>query len=88
MTTMDFECILHEMLYTYEQKNSDYGNSFSDTIQEFGLVPAVARISDKLNRVKKMVKGEQMNIDESLRDNLLDIANYCVLTIMELDRKE
>jgi hypothetical protein len=71
----------------YESKNKDYGNSFSDTIKEFGLIPAVARINDKFNRVKSMVKGQQMNIEESLRDNLMDIANYCVLTIIELDSR-
>jgi glutaredoxin 2 len=81
-----FENVTCEMLETYKRKNADYGNSFSDTIQEFGFIPAVARINDKMQRVKKMVKGEQMNINESMRDNLLDIANYCILTIMEIDK--
>ena len=84
-----FEMVIAEMLNTYEKKNTDYGNSFSETIQEFGFIPAVARINDKLKRVKNMVKGNDMNIkDESMRDNLMDIANYCVLTIMELDNQK
>jgi glutaredoxin 2 len=84
-----FEIVTAEMLNTYKKKNADYGNSFAETIREFGFIPAVARINDKLKRVKKMVKGEDMYInDESLRDNLLDIANYCVLTIMELDNQK
>lgn len=84
-----FEKITSEMLETYKKKNADYGNSFSETIQEFGFIPAVARINDKLKRVKNMVKGNDMNIkDESMRDNLMDIANYCVLTIMELDNQK
>jgi hypothetical protein len=83
-----FGKVLSEMFDTYKKKNADYGNSFSETIQEFGYIPAVARINDKLKRVKNMVKGNEMNIKkESLRDNLMDIANYCVLTIMELDNK-
>lgn len=82
-----FENIACQMLNTYKKKNADYGNSFSETTQEFGFIPAVARINDKLQRVKNMVKGEQMNIDESMRDNLLDIANYCILTIMEIDKQ-
>lgn len=82
-----FKDILTEMQELYESKNKDYGNSFSDTIKEFGFIPAIARINDKFNRVKSMVKGQQMNIEESLRDNLMDIANYCVLTIMELDSR-
>ena len=84
-----FGNIIAEMLETYKKKNADYGNSFSETIQEFGFIPAVARINDKLKRVKNMVKGKDMNIkDESMRDNLMDIANYCVLTIMELDNQK
>jgi hypothetical protein len=84
-----FEMVTAEMLNMYQRKNADYGNSFAETIQEFGFIPAVARINDKLKRVKNMVKGKDMNIkDESMRDNLMDIANYCVLTIMELDNQK
>jgi len=84
-----FTDVLSEMFNTYKKKNADYGNSFSETIQEFGYIPAVARINDKLKRVKNMVKGNEMNIkNESLRDNLMDIANYCVLTIVELDNQK
>ena len=83
-----FEMVIAEMLDTYKKKNADYGNSFAETIQEFGYVPAVARINDKLKRVKNMVKGNEMNVNESMRDNLMDIANYCVLTIIELDNQE
>lgn len=81
-----FPDILKEMQELYKKKNHDYGNSFSETIQEFGFTPAIARINDKLKRVKQMVKGEPMQVKESMRDNLLDIANYCVLTIIELDK--
>lgn len=83
-----FSEILLEMRETYEKKNSDYGNSFGDTIREFGFIPAVARINDKLNRIKKMVKGEKMNVNESMRENLIDIANYCILTVMEIDNQK
>lgn len=81
-----FTDILKEMQELYEKKNHDYGNSFSETIQEFGFSPAIARINDKFKRVKQMVKGEQMLVNESMRDNLIDIANYCVLTIIEIDK--
>ena len=83
----DFSDILTEMRQTYEKKNADYGNSFCETIREFGFVPAVARISDKVKRMKNIVKGQKMNYDESLRDALMDTACYCVLTVMELDNE-
>ena len=90
MMDTTFEMVTAEMLNMYQRKNADYGNSFAETIREFGFIPAVARINDKLKRVKNMVKGREMNVikDESLRDNLMDIANYCVLTIMELDNQK
>lgn len=84
----DFNQILQEMQELYIKKNHDYGNSFSETIQEFGFTPAIARINDKLKRIKQIVKGEQPQVMESMRDNLIDIANYCVLTIIELDKCE
>ena len=84
-----FGNIIAEMLETYKKKNADYGNSFAETIQEFGFIPAVARINDKVKRMKNIVKCQKMNIEsESLRDALLDTANYCVLTIMELDNQK
>ena len=83
-----FSGILCEMRETYEKKNADYGNSFCETIDEFGFIPAVARINEKVKRVKNIVKGQKMNVNESFRDNLIDIANYCILTIMELDKRK
>ncbi len=82
-----FADILKEMQELYLKKNHDYGNSFSETVQEFGITPAIARINDKFKRVKQMAKGEQMLIKESMRDNLIDIANYCILTVVEMDKQ-
>lgn len=84
---IQFSGILKEMQELYLKKNHDYGNSFSETIQEFGFTPAIARINDKLKRVKQMVGRKPMQIKESMRDNLIDIANYCILTIIELDNQ-
>lgn len=81
-----FSTVLLEMRDTYEKKNADYGNSFAETIAEFGFIPAVARICDKVKRMKNIVKGQKMNYDESFRDALMDAACYCVLTVMELDK--
>lgn len=84
-----FGKILAEMFDTYKKKNADYGNSFGETIQEFGYIPAVARINDKVKRMKNIVKGQKMNIkNESLRDALLDTSVYCILTIVELDKQK
>lgn len=71
----------------YEKKNHDYGDSFHDTFVEEGMAMARIRLSDKLNRFKKLSKAdsEQKVNDESIRDTLLDLANYAIMTVMEMD---
>lgn len=71
----------------YERKNHDYGDSFHDTFVEEGMAMARIRLSDKLNRFKKLSKAgsEQKVNDESIRDTLLDLANYAIMTVMEMD---
>jgi len=80
--------ILDEMRDTYIDKNSDYGDSFDKTIDEFGLVAPAIRMSDKLNRFKKLIKAQQNVKDESIEDTLLDLANYAVLTLMHIRNEE
>ena len=90
MTDTDsFQNIVCTMYDTYRKKNHDYGNSFAATWNEFGsngLVTAVAQISHKYHRLLNLTNGAQPQVDESLRDTLMDMANYCVLTLMELDK--
>lgn len=81
-----FFALTNEMRHTFVDKNRDYGSSFADTIRKFGYPTAVARIHDKYMRVENMVLGQEMMVNETMRDNLMDIANYCLLTVMELDR--
>ena len=70
----------------YERKNHDYGNSFSETYRKLGIVSAATRMLDKMNRVVSLVTKDKQEVkDESLRDTLIDLANYAVMTIMELD---
>ena len=71
----------------YEQKNHDYGDSFHDTFVDEGMAMARIRLSDKLGRFKKLSRdgSEQKVNDESIRDTLLDLANYAIMTVMEMD---
>lgn len=81
------ENICKELNALYEAKNADYGDSFHLSYLEEGLAMARIRLSDKLNRFKTLTKGQTQNInDESIRDTLLDLANYAIMTIMEIDK--
>ena len=86
---MKFKDITEEMNALYERKNHDYGNSFSETYRKLGIVSAATRMLDKMNRIVSLVTKDKQEVnDESLRDTLIDIANYAVMTIMEIDKKK
>ena len=86
---MKFKDITEEMNALYERKNHDYGNSFSETYRKLGIISAATRMLDKMNRIVSLVTKDQQKVnDESLRDTLIDIANYAVMTIMEIDKKK
>lgn len=82
-----FKNITVQMANMYEAKNNDYGNSFSDMFNEFGLTSSIIRLSDKLNRLKSLNTKEAMVKDESIIDTLMDLANYSIMTIVELENK-
>lgn len=72
----------------YAKKNADYGDSFHETFKEEGMAMARIRLSDKLNRFKSLTRGNSQQVaDESIRDTLLDLANYAIMTVIEMDRE-
>lgn len=80
--------IYADLLQTYIAKNSDYGNSFDQSIDEFGLIAGVVRMSDKLNRLKTLINKPRSEVDESLRDTALDLANYATMFARKLSEME
>ena len=75
----------------YARKNHDYGDSFHQTFIEEGLAMARIRLGDKFSRFKTLSRisptdsAQQQVTDESIRDTLLDLANYAIMTVLELD---
>ncbi len=71
---------------TYRKKNADYGDSFKKSMDEDGILVAKIRIGDKIRRIESLLKkgGEAQVKDEKLQDTFLDLANYCVMTILWL----
>ena len=81
-----FRDITNGMYDTFKAKNHDYGNSFSELFAECGMTYAYGHMAEKLKRVKSLMSDEAKVNGESIRDSLLDLANYAILTIMELDK--
>lgn len=80
-----YQYILSNLEDTYKNKNSDYGNSVGDTYEKFGDISFLTRITDKYNRILSLAdKGETGQVkDEALEDTILDLANYCLLWLVE-----
>lgn len=84
-----FKTIVNEMIETYRKKNHDYGDSFSQSYKDFGPIAGVVRISDKFNRLKTLASGKDSKVTtESILDTLTDMANYCIMLRMEIERDE
>ena len=81
--------ICKEINDLYERKNHDYGDSFHQTFVEEGMAMARIRLGDKFNRFKTLSRGEDRKVnDESIRDTLIDLANYAIMTIVEMEVTE
>ena len=80
-----YNAIITDLAETYEAKNADYGDSVGDTYKKFGDVSFLTRITDKYNRILSLAdKGECGAVrDESMDDTILDMANYCILWLVE-----
>ena len=88
------KAICDELNKLYEKKNHDYGDSFHQTFVEEGLAMTRIRLGDKFFRFKTLSRitctdsDQQQVTDESIRDTLMDMANYAIMTILEMDGEE
>lgn len=71
--------MLHE---TYKAKNADYGDSFALVRGKYSNAILI-RLNDKLNRLETLMNGGKQHVDESIDDTLLDLANYCIMELVE-----
>lgn len=82
------ELLTDEILELYEKKNSDYGNSFYKQLDEDGLLVSKIRLQDKLSRFSSIIKKDTIEVeDEKLRDTLIDLATYSIMTVAWMDNK-
>lgn len=81
--------ICKELNALYERKNHDYGDSFHESFLDEGLAMPRIRLGDKYSRFKTLSHQcvDRKVKDESIRDTLIDLANYAIMTIMELDEQ-
>lgn len=80
---------IHDM---WLHKNTEYGDSFHQLYADLGIISAVTQITHKYNRLKNLAKNRNTRSitieNESIIDTLLDMANYCIMTAMEIERED
>ena len=78
-----FRAICDEMVATFIQKHQDYGKGNILSIKELGIT---FRLAEKIERLKNLLMNPgQTPANESIADNIKDIAVYAV--IMEMFRR-
>ena len=82
------EKICEELNALYAKKNHDYGDSFHLSFLEEGMAMPRIRLGDKFNRFKTLSRNNTQQVnDESIRDTLIDLANYAIMTILEMENE-
>lgn len=90
VTPTSMEGQYNHQLETFKRKNHDYGNSFEKSLDTFGLVAGIVRMSDKFERLVSLndpSKDAQI-ASESLVDTLEDLSNYAAMAACWLKGKK
>lgn len=83
------QTICAELSATYQKKNAAYGDAFGQTYRKLGPISALTRIQDKNSRLVSLMTNPNIDdLGESIEDTLLDMANYCIMTVMEMRWQE
>lgn len=84
-----FEDVTINLRNLYDAKNRDYGDSFGQSFQKWGLPMSCIRLGDKLNRLESFAQKKDMQVDdESVEDTLMDMANYAIMTLVEVNMRK
>ncbi|MBW9154255.1 DUF1599 domain-containing protein (plasmid) [Clostridium estertheticum] len=76
--------VCKELNSLYEAKNHDYGDSFAKVRNELGNTAILVRLYDKVERLKTLLQGAEQKVkDESIEDCFKDLANYCIMELVE-----
>ena len=86
--TKKHKLICEKLNALYEAKNADYGDSFGKSYKEYGLTMPCIRLEDKLNRLKSLNFSKTSKVNESIEDTLMDLANYAIMTLIELEEEK
>ena len=88
-TSNPFKFYTDKLAATLQEKNQAYGDSFTKSVDKYGLSVIGVRLSDKYNRIEHLIANHELKEnDESLEDTLLDLAGYSILGLKYLKEHE
>ena len=78
------------LVETFARKRADYGPTTTETFEKFGPVSLLVRMHDKMGRLDNLIGNSRVPevVTESVEDTLIDLANYCLITLLELKKAE
>lgn len=81
-----FSELCKELAELHRLKDADYDGAFESSLDEFGLMHSAAMLKHKCDRFKNIIEKKKINVsNESLKDTLMDMASYAIMTIGWLD---
>lgn len=85
-----FGNLAKQITETYEKKDTDYKGSYHESVERFGYVAGIIRMSDKFHRAENLLLGDKEALvkDESAVDTLLDLAAYSIMLAMEVKNRK
>ena len=72
----------------FARKRNDYGQTTTETFEKFGPISMLVRMHDKLGRLDNLLGFGKYPQYESAEDTLIDLANYCLITLIEIRKQE
>lgn len=84
------DAICGQLADILKKKNHDYGDSFYRMYKKHGNHAPMLHMEEKLERLDTLLGTTEVSnhVRESIEDSLIDLAGYCVLTIISRMREK
>ena len=80
----EFRRLQEQAEQIFRRKHHDYGPC---NIALTGLPGVIVRMSDKVSRLRNLVLKNKEPNNESIEDNLIDVANYAIIALLVMAGK-
>lgn len=88
--------LIEAMQDLHDRKNANYAQDSNplsnfEECEKFGVpaeIGTMVRMSDKWCRLVELMKGKKDEVGESIKDTLMDLAVYCLIEIILIEKAE